>query len=81
MGQRESLFRIAKTIAAALDVQHVRPVQQPVQDRGGQHLIPGQKLGPVPHALVGRDQDRAPAVAVGRSSFILGRLLAVTSNV
>src|SRR3954454_23959324 len=65
MGQLESVFEVTKTIAATLDVQDVSPVQQPIQDRGGQHLVPGQQLGPVSHALVRRDQDRAATVAVG----------------
>ena len=68
MGQLEGVFEVTKPIAATLDVQDVSPVQQPIQDRGGQHLVPGQQLGPVPHALVGRDQDRAAAVAVGDQS-------------
>ncbi len=33
MRQLERIFQIAKTIAPPFDVQHVRPVQKPIQDR------------------------------------------------
>src|SRR3954452_23830621 len=62
--QLQRLLEVAQTVAAALDVQHVRAVQQPVQDRRRQHLVAGEQLGPVAHALVGGDHDRAATVAV-----------------
>ena len=44
------------------DVDDRRVVQQPVEDRGGDHLV-AEDLTPAGQALVGRDQDRPPLVA------------------
>jgi hypothetical protein len=60
----ERLFEVAQPIAAAFDVEHVGFVQQPVKDRGGEHFVAGEQFGPVADRLVGRNQDRAAAVAV-----------------
>ena len=51
-------------VASTLDVNDVTVMQQPVQDRSGQHLVTGQQFRPVLDPLVGGDQDRAPAVPV-----------------
>jgi len=61
----KGIFQVAEPVAAAFDVDHVGVVQQPVQDGCGERLVPGHQLGPVPHALIGGDQGRAPAVAIG----------------
>ncbi|HYC00558.1 MAG TPA: hypothetical protein VEC57_15600 [Candidatus Limnocylindrales bacterium] len=51
-------------------------VQQPVQDRGGQHLVAGQDLRPLANPLVRRDQDAAALVAVGHQAKEQAGLLA-----
>src|SRR5437016_2719222 len=38
-------------------------VQQAVEDRGRQDLIPGEDLGPVAHVLIRGEHDRAPLIA------------------
>jgi hypothetical protein len=58
------LLQLLEPVAATLDVEDVGVVEQPVQDRGGHHLVAGQDRRPVPDALVGRDRD-APAAAAG----------------
>ncbi len=52
----ESFLEVAQAIAAALDVEDVRAVQQAIENGGGQHLVPGQKLGPVADTLAGGDE-------------------------
>ena len=61
----QCLFEIAQSVAAALDVQDVSPMQKSIEYGGGQHLIACHDLGPFPDGLVGRDQHRASAVAIG----------------
>lgn len=61
----QGLLQIPQSVAAALDVDDMCVVQQPVQNGGGQRFVTGQQLAPVAHALVSRDQDRATAIAVG----------------
>ena len=39
-------------------------VQEPVENGGGEDLVAGQELGPIPDAFVGGDEDAAAAVAV-----------------
>ena len=48
--------------ALALDVDGARMVEQTIEDRGGQHLVP-EDLAPVDEALVGGDDRRAAGVA------------------
>src|SRR3954468_23470911 len=43
----KGVFQIAKTRAAAFDVQHVRLMQQPIQDRSRQHLASARQNGAV----------------------------------
>ncbi len=41
----QGLFEIAQPVTAPLDVEDVRAVQQPVEDRPGDHAIPGEQFG------------------------------------
>src|SRR5262249_31389350 len=50
-------FELAKPVAAAADVEDVAAVQQPVEDRGGKHLVAGEHAGPFRYALVRGDED------------------------
>ena len=50
-------------------------MQQPIEDRRGQRLVTGQDLLPVLDALVGRDRDAAPLVAVAHQAIEEARLL------
>jgi len=61
----ERLVQVPKAIRPAPDVDQMALVQQPVQQRRGHHLIPGQHLGPVLDGLVGGDQGGPPLVPVG----------------
>jgi hypothetical protein len=45
-------------------MDHVAVMEQPVQDRRGEHLVSGKHLGPLPDALVRRD-DRAGSFIPG----------------
>jgi hypothetical protein len=40
-------------------MDHMDMVEEPVEDRGGEDLVPGEHLGPVAHVLVRRHDDRA----------------------
>jgi hypothetical protein len=73
----QRLFQVAEPVAAPLDVEDVGAVQEPVEDRGREHLVAGQQFGPVAHALVRGDQDRATPVAVGHEPEEQAGLLAV----
>ena len=64
VSQADGLLQVAQPVAAALDVEDVAVMEQPVEDGGGQHLVAGQQLGPVLDALVGGDEDGASSVAV-----------------
>jgi hypothetical protein len=35
-------YEVAQSVAAALDVQEVRSVQQPIEHGGGEHFIAGE---------------------------------------
>jgi hypothetical protein len=72
----QGVFQVAQPVAAALDVEHVRAVQEPVEDGGRQDLIAGEQLRPVPDALVGRDDHGATTVAVADQPEEQGSLLA-----
>lgn len=50
-------------------------VQQAVEDRRGQHFVPGQHVGPVLDPLVRRDQDTASLIAMTNQSEEQARLL------
>ena len=50
---RHLLLHLAQAEAAAVDLQDVAVVQQPVEDRGGEDLVAGEHLGPGTHALEG----------------------------
>lgn len=52
----EGLLEVAQSVAAALDVEDMGAMQQPVEDGGGQHLVAGQQFGPVADTLVGGDE-------------------------
>lgn len=62
--RRRRPLQLPEPVAAPLDVQHVAAVQQPVQDRRGQHFVTGQQLGPVPDPFVGGNQHAATLIAV-----------------
>lgn len=38
----ERLFEVTQAVAATFDVEHMRLVQEPVEDGGGQHLVAGE---------------------------------------
>src|SRR4051812_36386151 len=77
---RNEVGVLAHAVARALDLHHDGVVQQSVQQGGGDHRV-GENLAPFGKAAIGRQDHGALLVARVRSSFILGRLLAVTSNV
>ena len=60
----------------SLHLEHVAAVEQPVEDRRGEHLVAGKHGGPLGDALVGGDQHRAAPVAVGDEPEEQARLLA-----
>ena len=62
------MLEVAETVAAALDVEDVAVVEEPVEDGGGEDLVAGQEFGPVLDAFVGGDEDRAAAVAIGHEA-------------
>src|SRR5687768_6357136 len=70
---------LAQAVARALDLDHNGMVQEPVEERRGDAGIP-EHLPPLRKAAIGGQDQGALLVAGARSSFILGRLLAVTSN-
>lgn len=45
-------IEILEPVAAPADVEHVTGVEQSIENRGGQHFIAGEHLGPVAHAFV-----------------------------
>ena len=61
--QQPRLALLAQPVAVALDEQRVAVVQQPVEDGGGQHVIP-EDSSPLAHHLVGGDEQAALLVAV-----------------
>lgn len=69
------LLDFLQAVPATLEAHHVALVQQPVEDRRGQHLVTGQDLRPVADALVHRDQDAAVAVAVADQPEKVARVL------
>ncbi len=73
----ERIFQVSQSIAPPLYVDDMCVVQQVVENRCCQRLITGQQLGPVSDALVGRDQDRTPTVAVTDQSEEQARLFPV----
>src|SRR4051812_25964282 len=78
---RSALSLESDAAAVAFDV-HLEDggvVDEPV-DRGERHGGGRGDLAPFSKGLIGRDQDGTTLVAGARSSFILSRLLAVTSN-
>ena len=44
VGELQRVFEVAQTVAATLDVEDVRAVEQAVEDGGGQDLVPGEQL-------------------------------------
>jgi len=62
--QGNGLFQVAQSVTSAFDVDDVTVMQQPIQDRSRQHFVSRQQFRPVLDALIGGDQDGAPAVAV-----------------
>ena len=64
MGELQRVFEVAQTVAATLDVEDVRAVEQAVEDGGGQDFVAGEQPGPVADALVSGDEHGAAAVAV-----------------
>jgi hypothetical protein len=72
----ESLLEVSESVAPPLDVEHVRLVQQAVEDGGGECLVASEQFGPLAHAFVGGDQDRAAALAVSNQSEEQAGLLA-----
>lgn len=59
----EQRAQLAQSVAAAVDVNHLDMVQQPVEDRRRQDLVVGEDCRPVAHVLVRRQQDDAPLIA------------------
>src|SRR5690348_17260098 len=51
-------------------------MQQPIENRRVERLVPREKLGPVADRFVRRDQDRAAAVAIGHQAKEQARFLA-----
>src|SRR3954471_11078942 len=79
-GPRGWVGVLAHAVARALDLHNDGVVQQSVQQGGGDHRV-RENLAPFGKAAVRGQDHGAPLVALARSSFILGRLLAVRSNV
>src|SRR3954470_15619637 len=77
---RNEVGVLAHAVARALDLHHDGVVQQSVQQGGGDHRV-RENLAPFGKAAIGRQDHGALLIARVRSSFILSRLLAVTSNI
>lgn len=58
-GLLEQAVELAEPVASPVDVGDVNVVKQAVKDRGGQDLVAGEDLRPVPDVLVGGEGDRA----------------------
>jgi len=69
-----------QAIAVAVHLQNVDVVGEPVEQRPGEPLGT-EDPGPLVKWQIARHDNGAAFVTPARSSFILGRLLAVTSNV
>jgi hypothetical protein len=55
----QGVLEVAQPVAAALDLEDMGAVEQPVEDSRGQHLVAGEQFGPVTDALVGGDDLKA----------------------
>ena len=55
----EKSVQLAEAIAAAVDVDDVHVVEQPVEDRRGEDFVGGEDLGPVADVLVGGQDNGA----------------------
>jgi len=55
--------QFTEPVAAAINVQHLHMMQQPIENRGGEDLIIGKDRRPIAHVLVRGQDDAAPFIA------------------
>ncbi len=60
---REELLELPPPVAPPVDVEDVDVVEQPIEDRGGQDLVPGKDFRPVQHVFADGHHDAPPLLA------------------